>query len=216
MMQRQRSALGALLAFAQDELQDLKPKRLEQVRKTIADVAGQVGRADAVARVSGLLRRQEWVEEIEEELPWGDGDIRELTCEKLGDLQTTLNECLAALFPVGGFGDAPGGSAHLPVDLPVHMEHIHIQRRNAGVAAPVEILFVAKGWRDAFWLSTAGLLEQFGSYVRRCQNPKCAKMFVRKTCERYCSGPCGASIRNRKYYDAHKRRPPGARGRLKK
>lgn len=147
---------------------------------------------------------------------WGDNSTREVTCEVLGDLQTTLNECLAALFPVGGFGDAPGGSAHLPVDLPVHMEHIHIQRGNAGAAAPVEILFVAKGWRDAFWLSTAGLLEQFGSYVRRCQNPKCAKMFVRKTCERYCSGPCGASIRNRKYYDAHKRRPPGARGRLKK
>ena len=211
MVQRQRSALGDLLAFAQDDLMDLTPKRLEAVRNTINGVTGHVGRSGAVS-VSGVLRRQEWAKEIKKDLPWGDASSRAVTCDALGKLQTTLNQCLTSLFPVGGFGDLPGGSAPLPANV----AHLHMQRGNAGAAAPVEMFFVAQGWRDAFWLSTAGLLKQCGSYVRRCQNPKCAKMFVRKTCERYCSDPCGASIRNRKYYDAHKRRPPGARGRLKK
>ena len=101
----------------------------------------------------------------------------------------------------------PGGI----VDLPVRIKQLHIQRHNAGSAAPVEVLFVAEDWRDAFWISTAGLLEQFGSEVRLC--PMCATVFVKNRKQVYCSKRCERKKRNEKYY-RHTRAAKA--GRLKK
>ena len=196
MVQSPQSILGALLAFAQADLEGLKPDRLRPVRKTIADVVGQASHARSVVRVSRLLHLKRWRLKIEEDLAWADDDafIRSRTCKRLVRLQTTLNEYLAALFPVGGFGDRPGGT----IELPVRDTHLHIQRGNAGSAAPVEVFFVAEEWQDAFWLSTAGLLAQFGSAVRRC--PTCATIFVRNRKQEYCSIRCERKKRNAKYY----------------
>jgi len=69
---------------------------------------------------------------------------------------------------VDGFRDPHGGVFYLPVST----KKLHLQRQNAGDAAPVEVRFVAESWQDAFWLSVAALVEEFGSKLRRCQECK--------------------------------------------
>jgi len=163
---------------------------------------GGVERIIYLLRISGQ-------EEIKKDLPWGDAKLRSRTYEELVRQQTTLNERLAALFPVGGFGDLPGGSA----DLPVRVRRMHIQRRNAGPVAPVEVFFVAHGWRDAFWLSMAALLEAFGSALRRC--PVCTAVYRKNRRQAYCSLRCSNRKRQKDFYRAH-RKPVVKAGRLKR
>lgn len=192
------NAVQHLLDFARADLEDLRPDSLKTVRRAIAVIVRQAGHYSQRRR---LVRTnlKVWKLEIERNLPWGDARERTRTVNQLTELQATLNGCLNALFPPSGFGDVPGGST----ELPVRAKRLHVQRQNAGAGAPVEVRFVAEGWKDAFWLATAALLEEFGSKLRRC--PVCAAAYFKVRRQAYCSLQCSQTKRSRTYYRGHRK-----------
>lgn len=193
-----QDALRHLLDFARANLEDLKFRSLAKTQRTIAVIAAQVGHLSQRKR---LVRSNQkaWQPEIETQLPWGIAPVRARTLNQLTELQAILNGCLDALFPPSGFGDLPGGIT----EFPVRANRFHVQRLNAGPAAPVEVRFVAEQWRDAFWLSTVTLLEEFGRKLHRC--PVCAAVYLKVRRKKYCSPKCSNRRRQADYYKAHRK-----------
>ena len=193
-----QDALRHLLDFARVDLADLQFHSLEETRRTIAVIAAQVGRLSPRKRLVHSDQKA-WQPEIETQLSWGVAPVRARTLHQLTELQTILNGCLNALFPPSGFGDLPGAST----EFPVRANRLHVQRLNAGPAAPVEVWFVAEEWRDAFWLSTVALLEEYGRKLHRC--PVCAAVYFKVRRKKYCSPECSNRRRQADYYKAHRK-----------
>jgi len=216
MSERLIKVVRELLDFARCEnLEDLEADdsgRVNDYRKTIKAVAAQVGhftqRKPVVAARLSRGTREEWVAKIDKDLPWSKRNAdRSRTCKQLGRLQTTLNERLAALYPIKGFGNLPGGTT----TLPVRVRRLHLQRQNAGEGAPVEMLFITHGWRDAFWLSVSVLLEEFGDKLRRC--PVCTAVYLKTGRQAYCSPDCSNRKRQKDFQDRKRTRKLGRRKR---
>ena len=183
------TAIQHLLDFARTDWERIKNKKqVKKARRTIAVIAAQAGHYSQQKRLV-LSNRKAWLSEIEKDLP-----LTINTYRPLRSLHTELNEHLAHLYPVGGFGDLPGGSTEVEVRVSI----LNLQRHNYGESSPVEVGFVADSWQDAFWLSVTALLEEFGSKLRRC--PECQVVYLRTGRQSYCSPPCERKARNARYY----------------
>ena len=199
------AALRVLLDFTRVDLTRAGIKEFDDVseaRSTVAKLAAQAGQFPRRKRLvihelekmpPGERSLWTWLPEIEKALPGGANMLQHKHKKLLRELQTTLNECLAELFPVDGFRDPHGGVCCLPVST----KQLHLQRQNAGDAAPVEVGFVAESWQDAFWLSVAALVEEFGSKLRRCQ--ECKALYLRTGRQSYCRDQCARRARNRRH-----------------
>ena len=194
------AALRALLDFTRADIQEFDD--ISQARLTVAKLAAQAGQFPRRKRlVINELKKMPfgsrrgkawtWLPEIEEALPGGADMFG--SREQLQELQTTLNKCLAELFPVDGFRDPHGGVFCLPMSI----KKLHLQRQNVGDAAPVEVRFVAESWQAAFWLSVTALVEEFGGKLRRCQ--ECKAVYLRTGRQSYCRDQCARRARNRRY-----------------
>jgi hypothetical protein len=194
------TALRYLLDFTRADIQEFEDvSRARLIVATLAAQAGQYPRRkrlvihelEKIRSGKRWAKRWTWLPEIEKALPGGADMFG--SRKQLQELQTTLNKRLAELFPVDGFGDLPGGDFYLPVSI----KKLHLQRQNVGDAAPVEVRFVAKSWKDAFWLSVTALVEEFGGKLRRCQ--ECKAVYLRTGRQSYCRDQCARRARNRRY-----------------
>jgi hypothetical protein len=215
---RREAHLSWLLAFAQSDLPKFRSREFKAVREAIKEIAvvEVVGsRTLFPERMYDLIRtreRQKGFELTHDETRFRK-QIRLPTNAEVRTLQKWVVSLMEAARPPG-MEHAPtiteSGAVEDRVILPINF----VQS-----ARPKQLIQTNTFRRLAFYEdqelyqeSCAELLSAFGQRVRRCEDPDCQTLFLRKGKKRHCSDVCALRLRmrtwrkqNREAYNAASR-----------